>query len=101
MVTIVVIPVVTVTVVVMGLVCAGEVIGTFVEVLTVDMRVNVLIIVSDVAVELLIGALTLTMRGVLTNIGADVLMDVNVNVFAGVMTAFRFAMPCPFEDFRC
>ena len=93
MVTIVVIPVVTVTVVAMGLVCAGEVIGTFVEVLKVVMRVNVMIVVSNVAVDLLMDALTAIML--------EVLISMDVNVFAGVMSAFEFAMSSPLENFRC
>ena len=92
-VTIVVIPVVTVTVVVMGLVCAGEVIDTFVEVLTVAMRVDVMIVVSNVAVDLLMDALTAIML--------EVLISMDVNVFVGVMPAFEFAMSSPLENFRC
>ena len=60
-----------------------------------------LIIVSDVAVDLLMDALTDVTRGVRTNTGVDVLVGVDVNVFAGVMTAFEFAMPGPLEGFRC
>ena len=81
--------------------CAEAVIDTFFEVLTADMRVDVLMIVSDVAVGLLMDGLRGILRAVLTNIGVDVLVDVNVNASAGVMTAFEFAMPCPFKDFRC
>ena len=66
---------------------ARAIINTFVEVLTVDMWADVLI-----------DTLTDTILGSLTNIGAD---DANVNVFAGVMTSFEFAMPDPFEEFRC
>ena len=54
-----------------------------------------LIIVTDVAVGLLIGALTGIIIGVLTDIAADV----NISVFAGVMIAFDFAMLE--ETFRC
>ena len=55
------------------------------------------------AVDLLTDALTDIRLGLLTNnIGVDVLVDVNVNAFAGVMTAFEFPMPGrPSEDFRC
>ena len=61
-----------------------------------------LIIVSDMAVDLLTDVLGDIIRGVLTNIDADVLVvDLNANVFAGVMTAFEFAMPCPLEECRC
>ena len=82
---------------------AGAVIDTFVEVLTVGMRVDVLIVTSNVAVDLLMDALTVIRLGLLANnIGVDVLVDVNVNVYAGVMTAFEFPMPGrPLEEFRC
>ena len=70
--------------------CAGAAIDTFVEVLAVDMRVDVLI-VSNVAVTLLMDV-TGIIRGVLTNITVDVLMDVNVNVCADVTTPFNFFM---------
>ena len=65
-------------------------------------RVDVLSIVSGMAVDLLMDALT-EIFGVLTNIdiGVNVLVDVNVNVFAGVMTGFEFVMPGPWEKFRC
>ena len=43
------------------------------------MRVDVLIIVSDMAVDLLMDVLTALMRGVLTNIDVDVLAGVNAN----------------------
>ena len=84
-----------------ALVCAGAVIDTFVEVLTVAMRVDMMIVVSEVAVGLLMDALTDMILGVLTSIGVEVLVDVNVNVFAGLMTALECAMPSPLEKFRC
>ena len=56
---------------------------------------------SDIAVDLLMDALGDIMIDDLTNIGADVSVDANVNVFAGVMTAFEFATPDRFEKFRC
>ena len=59
-----------------ALACAETVIGTFVE-LSVDMGVGVLIIVSNV------------------------LVGVGVNVIAGAMTAFEFAIPDPLAEFRC
>ena len=96
--------VVVVTVVVRAPVwVAGAVIDTFVEVLTVGMRVDVLIVVSNVAVDLLMDALTGIILGLLANnIGVDVLVEVNVNAFAGVITAFDFPMPGrPLEEFRC
>ena len=52
-----------------------------------------LIIVSNMAVDLLIDALTEIKLGVMTNIDIGVLVDLDVNVFVGVMTAFEFAMP--------
>ena len=82
------IDIVVMTVVVRALVCAGAVVGTFVEVLTVDMRVGVVIIVSNVTVDLLADI----MIGVLTNVGVDALLYVNANVFTDVMTAFGFDM---------
>ena len=71
---------------------------TFVEVLAVGMSVGVLIIVSDVAVDLLMDALTLIISGVLPSNDVDV---VDGNVVAGVIIALGFAMPCPLEEFRC
>ena len=53
------------------------------------------------AVDLLMDALTEIIRGVATNNGVGVLEDVNVNVFAGAMTAFEVVIPSPFEDLRC
>ena len=85
-----------VTIVVRALVCAAAAIDTFVEVLTVNTRIDVMFIVSGVAVDFLMDAVTGgAMGGVLTNIDVvKVLADVNINVFAGVMIA---VMPCPFE----
>ena len=72
-----------------------------VEVSTVGIRVDVVIVVSNVAVELLMNAVTDMMRGVLSNIDVDVLVDVNVNRFPVSMNAFEFVMPDPLEEFRC
>ena len=83
------------------LLCARAVIDTFGEVLTIDMRVDVLTIMSDVTVNLLIDALADIMLGVLANAGAGLLADPNVNVFAGTTAAFELGMPCPLEGFRC
>ena len=58
------------------------------------MRVEVLIIVSNMTVDLLMDAFSAMIRGVPTNIYVGVL----VNVFGDVMTAF---MTDPLEDFRC
>ena len=65
--------------------------------LAVDIRVGVMIIVSNLAVGLSMDALT----GFLADIDVDVLVGVYVNVFAGVKTAFEFSMSGPLEDFRC
>ena len=84
------------TVVARSLVCDGAVIGAFIEVLAVAMRLDVLIIASKVVVGFLMDALTAgIMRGVRTSIGVDVLIIVNVNAFAGVMTAFEIVMLGP------
>ena len=51
---------------------------------------------------MLIDALAGIISRVPTNIAvADVLVDVNVNVFAGVMPAFEFDMSVSLEEFRC
>ena len=60
----------------------------------VGIRVDVLIIVSDMAVDLLMDTLTGIIIG---DMGVDVLVDVNVNLFAGLMTALEFVMPEPLE----
>ena len=83
------------------LLCARANIDTFGEVLTIDMRVGVMTIMSDVTVNLLIDVLADIIFGVLTNSDVGVLVDVNINVFAGVMTAFEFAMSGPLEECRC
>ena len=50
-----------------------------------------LIVASNVALDLLMDALTNIRLGLLANnVGVDVLVGVNVNVSAGVMTAFQF-----------
>ena len=67
--------------------CAGTVTDTFIAVLTFDVRVDVLIIVSDMAVGLLMDALTSVTCGIRTNFDVD--------VFASAITVFRFALPGP------
>ena len=62
-------------------------------------------VLSDGVVDLWMDTLAGSMFGVviisgLSGIGVDVLVDVNVNVFAGVMTV-KFAMPTPLEGFGC
>ena len=90
---VIVVTVVAVTVVVVrALVCAGTVIDPFVAALIIE---------SDVAVDLLLDALTGIIRGVRTNMGDDMLVDVNANVLALLMTVFEFDMPDPLEEFGC
>ena len=48
-----------------------------------------------VEVELLIDALTVIIFGVLSGIGVDVLVNVNLNRFAVSMTSFEFVIPGP------
>ena len=73
--------------------------------LTVEVRNEVLIVVSDVAVDVLMdafaGVLAAIRIGVLSAIDIAVLADVNViNVFTGVMTV-KFAMSAPSKGFKC
>ena len=57
---------------------------------------------SDGAVDLWMETLTgVVIISGLSGIGVDVLVDANVNVFAGVMTDFGFATPGPLEYFSC
>ena len=61
-----------------------------------------LIIVFDVAVNLLMDALTDKTIGISTDIRIDALVDVNVNTFVVLMTTFGFAMPgTTAKNFRC
>ena len=57
-------------------------------------------VLTDVAADMLMDALTDMILGVLPAIGVDVLMDVNVNAVAGAITV-EFAMPAPLEAFNC
>ena len=118
--------VVATVVVIVAIWCSGEVIDTLVEVLTIDVRADVLInavdaveitlefalpvlysvneVLSNLAVDLLMGAfasvVVVKMIGVLSGIDVDALVDVNVNVFAGIMGG-EFAMSAPLEGFCC
>ena len=65
------------------------------------MRVDAVIVLSNMAVDFLVDALTAFMCGVLTNTDGGVFANVNVNVLAAVMTTFDFAMSGPLEGFRC
>ena len=56
---------------------------------------------SDMAVGLLMDALGDITIDDLTDIGGELLAAANVNVIAGVMTAFECAMPDPVEEFCC
>ena len=98
MLAVVLIIVLVVIVAVRALVCAGAVSDMFVKVsAVVGMGADVLIIVSDVAVGLFMGALNDVILGVLSSIDVNVLVD----VFAGVITLFDFDMSAPLEEFRC
>ena len=56
---------------------------------------------SDGVVDLWMETLTgVVVISGLSGIGVDVLVDANVNVFAGVMT-MKFVMPVPLEGFGC
>ena len=59
------------------------------------------VIVSNVAVDLLMDSLPPIIRDVLTNIDVDVLVNVNIDVFVGLTDAFEFAILGPLEYFRC
>ena len=71
---------------------------TSVEVLTVNMRVDVLVTVSTAAVGLFIDVLTAMIQGGLTNIDVNVLVYVTVNVLA---TSGEFVIAGPSEGLRC
>ena len=64
----------------------------------VGVLVEVPIVVSDMAVGLLMGALTGRKLGVRNSIGVDVLVDVNVYMLSGITTAFETANPGPLEE---
>ena len=68
------------------------------ELLTVDMSVGVLIIVFNVAVDLLMDGLTAIVLDGLTNSDAGVLVGVNIDISPGVMTGFEIAMPAAFDS---
>ena len=53
-----------------------------------------------VLVDMLDGVLTVVVIGGLPGIGVDALVDVNANVFAGVMSV-EFVTPSPLEGFSC
>ena len=55
----------------------------------------------DLFLDMLCGELTVVISVALCSIRVYVLLDVNVNVFAGVMLEVTFVMPAPIENFRC
>ena len=63
--------------------------------LTGDTRVDVMIAVSNVTVDLLVEVLTVIMSKIATNIAVDVLVDINVNSLAAVVTVLKLALPSP------
>ena len=115
-----------VVVVAKAMVCAGEVFDSLVEVVVIGMWVDVLInvldavaislrfavpvshtvvyVMSGVEVDSLVdefaGVLAGIILGVLSGTGIGALVDMNVNVFAGVVTV-RFVMSPPLERFSC
>ena len=54
---------------------------------------------SHVGIDIFVDASLIS--GIVTDIGVGVLVDVNTNVLAGVMTALEFATSEPFEGFSC
>ncbi len=57
---------------------------------------------SDVAVDIFVNAsLISVVTVVMTDIGVGVLVDVNTNVFAGMMTALEFIISETFKEFSC
>ena len=80
-----------------ALLCAGVVIDTSIGVSKVGMRVDVLNLVFNMAVDSLMVALSGTIFSVATNVNADELVDVD----AGIMAAFKFAMPDLLKECRC
>ena len=65
-------------------------------VLTVPYSVDVS---SGVAVDMFIDSLAGVTFAVLIGIGIEVMADVNPNTFAGIMTALKFPMSTPLEEF--
>ena len=80
-----------------ALLCAGAVIDTSIGAPKVGMRVDVLNLVFNMAVDSLMVALSGTIFSVVTNVNADELVDVD----AGIMAAFKFAMPDLLKECRC
>ena len=69
-------------------VCAAGLSDTFVETMTAGARVSVLI-------DFVMGGSSNVMFNVLNRTGVDVLMDLKINAFPGVMTLFECAMSDP------
>ena len=65
------------------------------------MRVEVLVIVSDVTVDLLIDRLPDIARVRRTEVSAGVLAGVNMNAFEGIITKFEFTLPDSSKELCC
>ena len=66
---------------------------------TIGMVVDMLDVLSAVAVDLFMDASTGAMLRVLTGIGIEGLSDVNANASAAVMTALELPVSTPLEGF--
>ena len=58
-------------------------------------------VMSGVVADALLNMLTGTIIGCVSDIGVEVLADVNANVFAAVITTLEFAVPMPSEECWC
>jgi len=61
--------------------------------------VTVVVIRALVVVLLVVVAVTVLVRAFIINV--EVFVDANRNLFAGVMTAFEFAMAGPLDEICC
>ena len=73
--------------------CTEAVARAFDDVVTLDMAVGMLSIVSDVSVDFSMGVLTGVIHGIRTKSCVEILVGVSANVFAVARTAFDVAMP--------
>ena len=55
----------------------------------------------DLLKDVWAGVLTVLVIGGLAGIDVDLLVELNVNMFAGVTTEVKFAMPTPLDGFSC
>ena len=111
--TIVTMVVVVAGVVVKVMVWAGAVISILVEVLVIDRRTDVVIILeffvpvpcvevlSDVVAGTVVGVLFEVTIRVVADIVVDVLANMNANVLAAMMTALDLSAPTPTDLFSC